>query len=192
MNKFTGIILAGGKSLRMGQDKALLPVGKQLLIEEVLTRLKIHSEKVIVIANQIKEFSFLGVPVFPDIVPGQGPLGGIYTGLVKSETFHNLIVACDMPFISAELLRYLANRIDAYDITIARYKNRFQPLCAFYSKNCIQAIKQQLQQGNLKIRDVFKQLRVNVITEDEIDQLKLNEQAFTNINTPEDINLLKQ
>lgn len=192
MNKVTGIILAGGKSLRMGQDKAFLRFGSRLMIKEIFARVKEYTEEIIIIANQPEKFSFLKVPVFPDIIAERGPLGGIYTGLVKSSTFYNFVVSCDMPFLNNVLINYLAKRIDGYDIIIANYNDRLQPLCAFYSQNCIEPIKIQLDEGNLRIRDLLKSVNSNIIEQNEIDQLNLDERAFLNINSLEDISLFKQ
>ena len=191
MNKFTGIILAGGKSLRMGQDKALLPLGKQLMVEEVLTSLRAKSAEIIVIANKVQEFSFLKVPVFPDIIPERGPLGGIYTGLVKSKTFHNLFVACDMPFLNQDLVKFMLEEVCDYDVVIPEHNGKLEPLCAVYSKNCIKPIEKELHKNNLKITDFLTEVKVRRINEKEIAKFNLRGLSFVNVNTPEDYNRLK-
>lgn len=191
IDDITGIILAGGKSTRIGTDKAFLKIGEQTLIEILLAKIKDVFKDTIIIANEVERFDYLGMRVIPDIIPTKGPLGGIYTGLVRSSNFYNFIVACDMPFIDTGLPGYLSKKIDGYDVAVARYNDRLQPLCAFYSKNCIEPIKEQLDRDNLKIRDFFERVKVNVVNEVEISRLKLDGRAFVNINTPEDYRRLK-
>jgi len=191
MNKFTGVVLAGGKSLRMGQDKALLPVGKQLMIKGVLASLKAHSEEIIVVTNKVAEFSFLKVPVFPDIVPGRGPLGGIYTGLIRSKTFHNLIVACDMPFLNQDLVKFMLEEVYDYDVVIPEHNGQLEPLCAIYSKNCIKPIEKELHRNDLKITNFLQYVKVRRITGKETAKFDSEGLSFANINAPEDYNKLK-
>lgn len=191
MNKFTAIILAGGKSSRMGQDKALLPLGEQLMVERTLSFLKSHSAEVIVIANKVKGFSFLKVPVFADIIAECGPLGGIYTGLVRSKTVHNLIVACDMPFLNQDLIKFMLEEIYDYDVVVPEHNGKLEPLCAIYSKNCIKPIEKELRENNLKVTNFFREVKVRRISEKETAKFNLKETSFANINTPEDYNRLK-
>ena len=96
INNVTGIILAGGKSTRMGVNKAFLKIGGCTIIEEIFSKFKNIFSRVIIIANEIERFNFLGAQITPDIIPSKGPLGGIYTGLIKSSSFHNFVTACDV------------------------------------------------------------------------------------------------
>jgi molybdopterin-guanine dinucleotide biosynthesis protein A len=186
INNVTGIILAGGKSSRIGTNKAFLKVGKKTMIEEIVDKFKNIFREIIIITNEVKRFDLLEVEVIPDIIPSKGPLGGIYTGLVKSDNFLNFVIACDMPFLNQILVNYMLKASSGYDVIVGYYNDRFQPLCAIYSKNCIKPIENQLQKSNLKITEFFKYVRVKTITEAEIRKLDPQGLIFSNINTPED------
>ena len=202
----TGIILAGGKSSRMKHEKAFLKLGAKTIIEELISRLKKKFSKFIIIANDTRKYMKfgtstspianpesnrrIGIEVISDILPEKGPLGGIYTALVKSDTFYNFVFACDMPFINQNLIRYMLKECRGYDITIADYNGRLQPLCAIYSKNCIEPIKKQLEKNNLKIRDFFDYVKVRKISKEEIAKFDSDGFSFSNINTPEEYQAL--
>ena len=180
----TAIILAGGKSSRMGTDKAFLKIGNQPLIKRQIGLLRKLFKKIIIVTNTLPKYrGYKGIKIIPDIIPHRGPLGGIYSGLIASRSFYNFVVACDMPFLNIELLRHMLSRIKGYDVIVARYKGEIEPLSAIYSKDCIRPIKEQLDKNNLKIRDLFKKVKVKVIKESEV--IKFDSQAFSflNINT---------
>ena len=191
IENITGIILAGGKSRRIGTNKALLKISNKTMIEEVFVKFKDIFKEIIVVANEVERFDFLGTKVIPDIIPSKGPLGGIYTGLVKSNNFLNFIVACDMPFLDQNIVKYMLEVSGDNDIVVAHYNDRFQPLCALYSKNCIKPIENQLKTNNLKISDFFRHVKVKTISEAEISQLDSQGLYFTNINTREDYKRFK-
>lgn len=182
----TGIILAGGKSSRMKHEKAFLKLGAKTIIEELISRLKKNFCKLIIIANDTRKYMEFGLEMASDILPEKGPLGGIYTALVKSDSFYNFVFACDMPFINQDLIRYMLKECRGYDITIADYNGRLQPLCAIYSKNCIEPIKKQLEKNELKIRDFFDYVKVRKISKEEITKFDSGGLSFSNINTPEE------
>ena len=186
MREITGIILSGGKSSRMGGDKAFLPFPVRPLIEITLANLSGLFAELIIVANKLEPYLRYGVKTVADIVPERGPLGGIYTGLLSSDTMYNFIVACDMPFINQDLIRYMVQRIDDFDVVIPMYNDRFEPLCAVYSKKCIKSIEEELSKGNLKIRDFFQQAKVKTISQKEIVKFDPQGLSFKNINTPED------
>jgi len=126
--------------------------------------------------------------VVVDLYPGKGALGGIYTGMMASSSFHNLIVACDMPFLNSSLLRYLMQVSDGYDAIIPRDKEgRLEPLHALYSKNCLNPIERQIQQANLKIDGFLGQVKVRYVEEAETKQFDPDHLSFFNINTPADL-----
>ncbi len=186
MDKVTGIILAGGLSRRLGyRNKALLKIGCKSAIEHIIAALSEVTEDILLIANSPGEYEHLGLPMFGDILPGSGSLGGIYTGLKVSKTHHNLIVSCDIPFIKPRLLTFLIDQAKDYDVAIPVTPDGFQPTCAIYSKNCIQLIETQINTGNLKIIDFFPHVKVN-----RVDMSALypcyGPNMFFNINTSED------
>ncbi len=123
--------------------------------------------------------------MFGDIIPESGPIGGIYTGLKKSKTHKNIIIACDMPFIKPELLKYLVDQSDDYDIVIPKTSDGYHPLCAIYSKNCIQPAEILIRSFMLKVTNLFQYVKVKEIEFDE-QHAFYRQNMFYNVNTKED------
>jgi len=183
MDKVTGIVLAGGKSKRLGyRNKALLKFGCKSIIEYVLDALMEVTDSVILIANSQEEYMHLGLPMFPDLIPGSGSLGGIYTGLKVSKTYHNLVVACDMPFIKSNVLEILMQNMCSYDVVVPETPDGYHPTCAVYSRQCIPSIEAQIQKRDLKISAFFSQVKVSKMSFPLCD----HQNVFFNINTEED------
>lgn len=191
IDNVTGIILAGGKSSRMGEDKAFLPFPEKSLIEILIDKLSFIFKDLIIITNKLHLYEKYGIKTYCDILKERGPLGGIYTGLVSSEDMHNFIVACDMPFLNRDLIQYMLGEISDYDVVIPERNDRLHPLCAVYSKNCIKPIEKGLSKNNLKITDFLKYVKTRIINEKEIAQFDLDNSSFVNINTPKDYCRLK-
>lgn len=183
----TGIILAGGESVRMGKDKAFILFSGKPLIETVMVKLSALFKDLIIITNKPRLYRKYGIKIQKDILPGRGPLGGIYTGLLSSKTLHNFIVACDMPFLNQDLIRYMVEEINGFDVVIAKAHGRFQPVHAVYSKHCIGPIENELSKNNLKITNFFQYVKVRTITEKEAARFDPDGLSFKNINTPENI-----
>jgi molybdopterin-guanine dinucleotide biosynthesis protein A len=186
MKDTTGIILAGGLSRRLDyKNKALLKIGGKSIIQRIINALSEVMANILLITNSPDEFKHLEIPMFGDIIPGSGSLGGIYTGLKVSETYHNLVVACDMPFIRPSLLTFLMQQSKGYDVVIPVTPDGHHPTCAIYSKNCIKPIEAQIRSCNLKISDFFPNVRLRKVDfntlHDRYDQI-----MFFNINTKED------
>ena len=186
MEDTTGIVLAGGLSRRLDyRNKALLKIGGKSIIERIIDTLSEVTADILLITNSPDEFKHLDIPMFGDIIPGSGSLGGIYTGLKVSETYHNLIIACDMPFIRPSLLTLLIQQSRGYDVVIPVTPDGHHPTCAIYSRDCIKPIESQIRSGNLKISDFFPNVRTRRIDfntlHDRYDQI-----MFFNINTKED------
>jgi len=185
------IILAGGKSARFGQDKVLEKIGNTSLLEQVISRTDPLSKEIIIVTAKERTFAELAnhpkVKTYTDIFPGQGSLGGIYTGLVKSKSFYNLVVAADMPFLNESLLRYMIKVADGYDYTLPKIDNWYEPLHAIYSKNCIGPINSILEQGKKVIVELFKYVKVRYVEAEEIGRFDPQHLSFFNINTREDM-----
>ena len=164
MTHVTGVILAGGKSRRMGRDKAFLPFGQGVLIDRVIEVLRQVADDVILITNAPELYRHFDLPMFADVVPETGSLGGIYTGLVTAKTPYSLCLACDMPFVDPAFLRFLCDTAAQADVVIPQNAEDFQPLCAVYSQACREPIRQNIEAGRLKITGFFDQVRVRVIT----------------------------
>lgn len=188
----TGVILAGGKSRRMGQDKAFLPFGKGMLIERVIEVIQQVTDDVILITNTPELYQRFGLPMFSDVIPEAGSLGGIYTGLVYAKTAYSLCLACDMPFVKPEFLRLLCETAAEADVVIPRNTEDFQPLCAGYSRVCREAIRQKIEAGRLKITGFFEQVRVRVIEGELLSRYDPHDVMFFNANTPEEYEKARQ
>jgi len=194
--EISSIILAGGKSIRFGNDKVLERFGNTSLLEKVISHVKPISRDIIIVTAKERTFAHLAnrpkITIVNDIFPGQGSLGGIYTGLVKSESFYNLVVAADMPFLNRPLLRYMIKVADGYDFVLPRVDKWYEPLHAIYSKNCVDPIKSILEEGKKVIVELFKYVKVKFIEAEEIDRFDPKHLSFFNINTREDLEKAKK
>ena len=190
------IVLAGGKSLRLGHDKVLERVGKKSLLEQVVSRVDSLSREIIIVTAKERTFGPLSdhpkIKIVSDIFPGQGSLGGIYTGLKKSSSFLNLVVAADMPFLNESLLRYMIEVSDGYDFTLPNVDGLYEPLHAVYSKNCIAPIETILGQGKKVIIELFNYVKVKFIGAEEIDRCDSKRLSYFNINNKEDLELARK
>ena len=186
--RLTAIILAGGKSSRIGsdQDKSILKLNGKRLIDIVISKLKhIVGDNIIIVGPPEKYPSYK--QVVPDLFNQRGLLVGLYSGLKASASRYNLVVGCDMPFLKLELLQYMRDKIDSNDIIIPRYaKSYIEPLCAIYSKDCLEIMKRNIEVGILSIRRVFPYLKVKYIEEKEIKRVDPELNSFFNINYKED------
>ena len=182
--KITAIILAGGKSSRMKEEKGLVYFNRKMLIEHVIGSLeKITNQIIIVTQNEAyRQFGYL---CYADVLKDKGALGGIYSGLYYSTTKKNLIVGCDMPFLSEKLLIELMNNAGDEDVLLTEHQDKAEPLCSIYDKNCIEHIRSQLEQDHLKITDAMVGLKTRVISFDKEEWFTGNE--FANINSVEEL-----
>jgi molybdenum cofactor guanylyltransferase len=182
----TGAVMAGGKSSRLGRDKALLSIGGETLLERALRTLEEATQEQIVIGPSDRREQSKGAGVYPDLFPSSGPLGGIYTALRSASHPLVLVVACDMPFLNPALLRYLLSLADGFDVVLPKPDGRGEQLHAVYRTNCEDAIERQLQSGNFKIDRFFDQVRVRAVDAEELRQYDPELASFRNVNTPED------
>ena len=192
----SGIILAGGKSLRLGHDKVLEKIGEKSLLEQVVSHIDSFSKSIIIVTAHERTLAPLAnhpkVKIVSDIFPGQGSLGGIYTGLVESSSFYNFVVAADMPFINESLVRYMIEKSDGYDFVLPRVNGLYEPLHAVYSKNCIAPIKSIMEQGKKVIVELFNYVKVRYIETEEVERFDPKHRSFFNINTKEDLALARE
>ena len=175
----TGIILAGGKSSRMGRNKALLDFGGRRIIERTVDLFKSIFPEVIIVTNTPEEYANLGIKTVTDIFPGKGSLGGIYTGLIHSSYDYSFIASCDMPFLRRELIEFLVGLKEGYDLVVPRLKDGHEPLHAVYSKKCI-------KKGDLRIIGFYPEVEVREVSEEELAPYISVPSPFVNINTPEE------
>jgi molybdopterin-guanine dinucleotide biosynthesis protein A len=191
-NAITGIILAGGKSIRMGQDKAFIEINGVPIILRVFAVLDRLFRETIIVASQKETYAELNIPVYSDLVPGQGALGGLYTGLLHSTFPYSFCVACDMPFLDRALIEYLLTRIDQYDAVVPRTSDGLQPLHAIYSKQCLEPIRHLLDLEKTKIMDFYPLIRLQIVHEKDFLTLDPERKSFTNVNTPEELQRLQK
>lgn len=195
----TGIILSGGKSKRMGENKAFLKLGNESLIEKTANLMKSLFNEVILITNSVEEYSFLKIPIFEDIYKEKGPLGGIHSGLYHSNNDTNLIISCDMPLISEEAIKYLIDYPTEKEVVIYKTDDRLQQMLVRYNKSVIPQAEKLLRGENLEImknRNQFSlyNLLDNVSVEiiDAVEFEFYNDRLFYNVNRPDEYqNILK-
>jgi len=192
-SQVTGVILAGGKSKRMGLDKATLKIGNRFLMDFPLKILSnIFSEILIVTSPSqlltLKSlFASRKVTFVSDLIPDHGALGGIYTALNYSKTPYVFVCACDMPFLNSSFIRYMIKIINGYDIIIPESSRMLETLHAIYKQSCFEAIKHFLLQDRNKIIDFFPEVFVYKIPKPLIKTYNKNEKMFKNLNTPEEL-----
>jgi molybdopterin-guanine dinucleotide biosynthesis protein A len=177
------LILAGGKSTRMGSDKAFVMLDGQTLLERTLERLRAVTAEVRIVGS-VEKFAAFG-PVVEDIFRECGPLGGIHAGLRSSSVELNLVLAVDVPFVSTELLRYLISRArDSEAVAVVPRVGGWQPLCAVYRRQFADVAESALRKGRYKIDTLFDLAPIEAIDEQELEAAGFSGQQFRNLNTP--------
>jgi len=181
-------VLAGGKSERMGQDKALKSFLGRPLIERVLERLSGLAEEVIVTTNRPDRYTFLGLPLYPDLLPDRGPLGGLYSSISAVHLPLMAAVACDMPFASLAIFEYELDLLvrKNLDAVLPRGPRGTEPLHAVYRcETCLPAIRSALAAGESKVISWLPEVKVQYLSPAEIAEIDPLDLAFWNLNTPE-------
>lgn len=189
------VIQAGGASRRMGQDKALLPFLGQPLITRVIQRLTGLADEVIINTNQQEAYRFLDLPVEPDVIPGRGALGGLYSALAIAGHPVVAVVACDMPFVNPDLLAAQKWILEekGYDAVIPVTEQGTEPFHAVYRReNCLPAIKAALDAGSWRVNSWFDHAEVYFLSQGEASKYDPLHLAFRNVNTPEDFYVTEQ
>jgi molybdopterin-guanine dinucleotide biosynthesis protein A len=190
------IVLAGGKGLRLGQDKASETIGDRSLLERVVSRLASFNNDILIVSASERTFPQLnGYPrlrTVADIYLNKGPLGGVYAGLKASDSFYNFVVACDMPFLNQALLRYMMQISAGFDLVVPRLGELVEPLHAVYSRACLAPIESLLRQGDLILRRLFALVEVRYVEAEEIDRFDPQHLSFFNINNEADMERAKK
>jgi len=177
--------LAGGGSRRLGRDKALLTLaGETLLARAVRTLAQVTDEQFVV--GPETRAAATAARIVPDLRPGCGPLGGIYSALLATTAAHVLVVACDMPFLNAELLSYLLLLREDWDVVLPRVACREQQLHAVYAASCREPIRRRLEAGDLRVDCFFDEMRVRLVEAGELRRFDPELRSFYNVNTVED------
>jgi molybdenum cofactor guanylyltransferase len=194
MKKATAIILAGGKSSRMGTNKALLTFQGQTLIERTKDALEETFDDIILVTNEQAAYEFLNIKMASDFYENAGPLAGFHAGLSQSRNEANFFVACDMPFLSMELASFLLAKLGTYDAVVPIVFGKIHPLFSVFKKNTVEEVIICIEAGQRRIKDLLSRLNVLYITEGDITFLndyKLD-QAFYNMNKPTDYEQAKK
>ena len=182
----TSIILAGGKSSRLGRSKALQVIEGKSLIQRVVDRLAILSTEIIIVTahgEAIPCSSAVRIKTVADIYSVKGSLVGIYSVLIASSCLRAVVVGCDMPFLSVGLLEYMTQICSTFDVVVPRIKDKLEPLCAVYSQSCLVPIQELLEQNELRISKLFSMVKVKYVEEDDINSFDPEHLSFFNINS---------
>ena len=179
--EFTAIILAGGKSIRMGEDKGLMFLNGKPMIQHVIDVVQALTHRIIIISNN-SDYKKFNYPIFNDSVKNKGPLGGLLTGLENSTTAKNLVLSCDAPYVNKALIELLLFNSKNYDVVIPIKDKQTHQLIGVYDKNCLPILKKKIANNNLKIKTAIQEMNYKIIDANHIDT-----HVFHNINTKEDV-----
>ena len=182
----TAVVLAGGKSSRMGRPKSLLLFDGEPLIAHIVRALKRMFAETVIVAAPEQELPDLPAILVRDEVAYQGPVGGIYYGLKAAGGNFCFVTSCDVPFLNPALISHLTSQILNYDVVVPHWENRFQPLHAAYRTSVAPLLKEQLDRGELRPVYLFDIVRTCKIGEEEIRRFDPEGLSFFNMNTPDD------
>lgn len=185
------IVLVGGHSQRLGRDKLTQKIGGLRLIEHVLVRLAKISRRILLVGSptalDLPHLRQGHVELVDDIYPGKGALGGLYTGLLASDAEYSIAVAGDMPFLNTDLLSYMLSLARGFQAVVPRLGGYLEPLHAVYSRGCLGAFRESLDQNQLKIADLIPTLKVRYVEEEEVNLYDPERLSILNINTKADL-----
>jgi len=187
----TGAILAGGKSLRYGRNKALEVIRGKSLIEHAVASLCRLCDPVLMVANDLTLYLHLRAVLVQDAIPEQGPLGGIYTALLFSPHPWILAKATDMPLLVEDLATMMLTLREGHDVVLPILNDRYEPLLALYSRRCLAPVAAALEKGERKIVSFFPKVRVKVLPEADWRTVDPEGLSFSNINTPQNLEQLQ-
>lgn len=182
----TGIVLAGGKSGRMGTDKAFLRVAGRPIVERVIDVLGEAFGKVIIVTNSPSAYAGYNALVIKDAVDMPGPLTGVYSGLLASGDEYNFVAACDMPFLNIRLVKFMAGLAAGHDAVVPVIVGQFEPLHAVYRRTAAGLMGSHILNGVQRITAVFSGLSIRRVSEEEIARFDPGRRSFINLNTPQE------
>ncbi len=182
----TGAILAGGKSRRMGFNKAFIKINDETIIERSLRLFKKEFDEVYIVANDPLLYENLDVRVVSDIIRGAGSLGGVYTAILHAKGDFVFVAACDMPYLDGAAIRKILKSKGRFDAVVPFINNRYHPMHALYSRKCLHSIESMIKEGDLRITGLFERIRAKKLLENDFKGLHI-EASIENINTREDL-----
>jgi len=181
-----GFVLAGGRSLRMGARKALLPYGNATLLDRSICLLRDLGFSVRLVIAADDEMEDVSVPVVRDRIPGAGPLGAIYTALMETKSSHCFILPCDTPLVGRDLFEVMMDRLEEWDAIVPEDSTgRLHPLSAYYSTSCLEAAGDLLQNDQRRVRTLLESSQLRVLRL-SVGELGIPDYYFSNVNTPEE------
>jgi molybdopterin-guanine dinucleotide biosynthesis protein A len=183
----TGVILSGGKSTRMGENKAFLSVNGERLIDRTIRLFRNLFNEVIIVTTSPLDYLDQDAAIVTDIHPGKGALGGVYTGLFYAREEYAFIAACDMPFLNRPFIEYMMAQATGYDIVVPTTIKGPQSLHAVYARRCLPAMRGLIERNHLKITGFYPGHRMLKIAPEVILSFDPNERMFFNVNTPDDL-----
>jgi molybdopterin-guanine dinucleotide biosynthesis protein A len=184
--RFSGVILAGGKSRRMGRDKSHLILNGETLAARAVRRVGALTDDVILVTNTPEAFADLNVRLTGDAIPGGGALSGIHAGLTTARYDWSLVVACDMPFFNLDLIRFMASLVLDHQVIAPRWQGEIETLHTLYSRACAPIVEPILRRGGGRIIEFYERVRTRYVEPDEIAHFDPQGLAFFNVNSPED------
>jgi molybdopterin-guanine dinucleotide biosynthesis protein A len=187
MQSVTGILLAGGRSSRMGVDKALIDLAGESVIARILRQLSDCADQTYIVGDRPERFIDLPARVLPDDRPGLGVVGGIATGLRVAAEGIVVCVACDMPFVDAELMQLLVDAVGSTDGAIVRTPRGYEPLCAAYRADRLESLLAMIHEGELAAQSIARRMDLTAVDEGALLEAGLDPRRLFNMNTPDDL-----
>lgn len=183
---YTSLVLAGGRSSRMGTSKPWLPFGGSTLLGHVVEIVQKVCGEIVVVGAPGQTLPPVSARVVRDDVPGQGPLSGLHAGLGAASNDLCFATSCDVPFLKPELVRAVLAAADGYDAVVPRWEGQINPMQAAYRKACLPVVSQLLKEKLLRPAFIFDRVKARVLDEDELRKIDPDGDSFWNMNTPED------
>lgn len=184
--EMTCAILAGGRSLRMGRDKATIPIGNRPLVSRVYDVARTIFDRILIVSNLHAAIEGVEAPIVPDVLPQRGPMVGIVSALLHATTPYVFVLGCDMPFVREETIRFVAGQATGHDIVIPKTEKGYEPLHAVYNRATISPLLTRIERGQFSIVEVFPFVTVHVVEGPDLSEAE-GFSIFTNLNTEEDL-----
>jgi molybdenum cofactor guanylyltransferase len=187
MTDAVGFVAAGGRSLRMGRDKALLPWAGSTLLDDALARMRVACPDVRILCGPVPRYGDRGVPLVTDRIDGAGPLAGLEAALVSAAGRPVLVLGVDLPFVTAGTLAFLLGRLDGADAAVPAPEQMPQPLCAAYAPSCLPAVQACLAAGERRMTSFWSDVSIRRLPSSDFAPFGDPRDLFRNLNTPEDL-----
>lgn len=187
MTAAVGFVVAGGRSLRMGRDKALLPWAGSTLLDDAIARMRLACPDVRILCGPVPRYADRGVPIVTDRIDGAGPLAGLEAALVAAVDRPVLLLGVDLPFVTAGTLAFLLSRLDGTDAVVPAPEQMPQPLCAAYAPACLPAVQARLAAGERRMTSFWPDVNVRRLASSDFAAFGDARDLFRNLNTPEDL-----